>query len=191
MARPSGYAELEARAGLHGVAAFAVAPQVSFAVDHRPARPRTCAVGVERRQVVAMALAELAYSRMQALLRIRSRTPWLRGFRIPRSLAVGESDLAVGVQYVIASVLPRYPLLASRSAGQTPSTLKRFGKTHQLAIGRARRRARSPLMPEPGVRRSALPYALFFRPHGGGAGSDRQPVVTVNRHHDEAGRVAW
>ena len=120
--------ELVARAGLHvGVGAFAVAPQRLLAVHHRPAQAAHLVVGVERREVVAVAAAELRVLLEQALLHVEAEG--LRLGVLVAGLHVGSGNLSTwplrnSTSY---SVLPRYSgFFAISSAGHTSSILKRL-----------------------------------------------------------------
>src|SRR5690348_1798690 len=94
--------ELEAGSRFYvGVGPLAVAPQGLLAIDHGPAQAACLVIGVERREVMAMAATELGILLEEALLDIKAATPGLAV--LVAVLHLGEwklVDLAVAEQHL-------------------------------------------------------------------------------------------
>ena len=159
--------ELDACALLHiGIETFAETPARFLAVDDGPAQPAHLMIGVERREIVAMAAAERGVFLEQALMDVEAE-------RLRLVVGVAGLDIAdIGnlstwpfLKSTSNSVLPRYSgFFASSSSGQTSSILKRLensiscqrsdrdfarratpaGARHGCGVRRCRRRLPSP-----------------------------------------------
>ena len=152
--------ELPARSLLDiGVVALAVAPARLLAVDHRPAQAAHLVVGVEGREVVAMAAAEARRIPRTGPSGRRSRNAWTRGSRSRgRSRRAGTCPPRRCAKSTSNSVLPRYSGASPGCpAGQTSSVVKRL--ENSISCHRSERASpgASTSWCHKWVRRSALP----------------------------------